>query len=254
MTAPIASAYDAAAPAWRRGPARVYSRLAAALLDLAPVPVSGATVLDAGAGTGVAGAVALRRGAARAVAVDLAPGMLPRAPALAAVADLARLPFGDGSFALAVAAFSLGHVPDPGAAVRELRRVAPALVASAFAPGWAHPAQAAVDAALADLGFEVPEWYRTLKTESEPQVGEPDALARLATAAGYRSVRVEVVEVETGLSSAADLAAWRLGMAHLAPYVAGLPPDDREDVRRTAEAAVEGMPPLVVRMLALAAG
>ncbi|MCX6401839.1 MAG: class I SAM-dependent methyltransferase [Propionibacteriales bacterium] len=253
MSDAIGSAYDHSAVAWRRGPAALYARLAGALLDAAPIALTGASVLDAGAGTGVAGAQATARGATRVVAVDLAPRMLPKPPALAVGGDLLQLPFRDDSFDLAVAAFSIGHAPDPVRALVELRRVAPALVASAFAMGWTHVAKEVVEAALVGLGYRQPDWYRAFKDGAEDRVGSADRLAGLATAGGYASFDVRQVEVDGGLTTPADLVAWRLGMAHTAPFVAGMSPAALADLRGAAEAALVGAPAVVVPMLVLTA-
>lgn len=251
MRSEVGAAYDASAAAWRGGPEAVYARLAAALVDHAPIDLAGARVLDAGAGTGVGGRAALDRGAAVVVAGDLATRMLPGPPVLGVAADLLRLPFRDSAFDLAVAGFTLSHVEAPDRAVAELRRVADALVASAFAPGMTHPAKNAVDAAMARFGFTAPAWYQRIKDAATDVEGE-GALAGLARDAGFRSVQVVRMEVDTGVSGA-GLARWRLGMAHLAPFLATLSPDDRALARREAERAVAGMPPLVVSMLALSA-
>jgi len=250
----IGAAYDASAAAWRDRPAQVYARLAAALLDAAPQRVAGARVLDLGAGTGVASAAALERGAVSAVATDLAPGMLQGlpAPVRVVVGDAAALPFADRSFDLVLAAMVLGHLPDPARAVREARRVAPALLASAFDPAWAHPAKSAVDAAMTGFGFESPRWYREIKAHTAA-VEDPEALAGLAREAGYRDVGVVRVEVDAGLEDPGAVVDWRWGMAHLAPFVATLAPADLARARRTAEEAVAGMPPVVVPLLVLSA-
>lgn len=252
MTSPIGQAYDSSADAWRAGPATLYARLAAVLLDHAPVPLAGATVLDAGAGSGVAGEAARRRGAITVAAVDLAPAMLAGASG-AVAADLQRLPFRDRTFDLAVAALSLGHLADPVAALGELRRVAPALLASAFAEGWTHPAKEVVEQVLAAHGCRPPAWYAAFKDGTERRVGAPDRLALLATDAGYARVGVERVEVETGLADPVDLVAWRLGMAHHAPVVASLSPVEREAVREEAVLLLDGAPPVVVPMLVVGA-
>lgn len=248
----VGASYDAAAEGWRAGPERMYRRLAEAMAGHAPVEVRDARVLDAGAGTGVAGDALRRRGARSVVAVDLAPGMLPGAPALATVGDLTRLPFRDGSFDLAAAAFSLNHFADPTEAMTELHRVAGALVATVFAPGWDHPAKEAVDGVMAGYGFVPPGWYADFKASGAYEL-DPDGFEAYARAAGFGSADAEVVEVDTGLGAPADLVGWRLGMAHLAPYVAGLEPEQRQRARRDAEEAVTGMPPLVVRMVVLSA-
>jgi ubiquinone/menaquinone biosynthesis C-methylase UbiE len=257
----VQEAYDRSAEAWAIGPEQVYVHLAQALVEATPVPLAGARVLDLGAGTGVAGRAALAAGAARVVAVDLAAAMLrsvvdraPRAGQLSAVqADACALPFAAGSFDVVLAAMSLGHVPEPLLAVREARRVAPGLVASAFAPGWTHPAKAAVDAALAAYGYQIPDWYVRFKAEVEPLVDDPSRLHALATEAGYRDVAVRVVDVPTGLETPAQLAGWRLGMAHLAPFMAALGPTERAAARAAAEAALVGAAPLVVPLVVLSA-
>ncbi len=250
----IGAAYDASSAAWRDRPAQVYARLAAALLDSAPHLVAGARVLDLGAGTGVASAAALERGAVSAVATDLAPGMLRGSPARVrvVVSDAAAVPFADGSFDLVLAAMVLGHLPDPARAVREARRVAPALLASAFDPTWAHPAKSAVDSAMTGFGFESPGWYREIK-EHTAAVEDPVALVKLAREAGYDDVRVVRMDVDAGLEDPGAIVDWRWGMAHLAPFVATLAPADRVRARRTAEDAVAGMPPVVVPLLVLSA-
>src|ERR1700729_1592564 len=139
LSASIGAAYDQAAPGWDAGPGRMYADLAAALLAQPGVAVPGSRVLDLGAGTGTAGAAALAAGAVRVVAADIAPRMRRecRPPLRPVAADAAALPFADGSFDLAVAAFCLGHLADLPACLGELRRVCGSIAASAFAPGWA---------------------------------------------------------------------------------------------------------------------
>jgi hypothetical protein len=66
-------------------------------------------------------------------------------------------------------------------------------------------------------------------------------------------VTVRTVDVHTGLDTPARLAEWRLGMAHLAPFVASLPVAERAAVRRTAEGALAGSPPLVIPLVVLSA-
>ena len=248
----IGAAYDAASALWRAGPERMYARLSDAMADHAPVEVVGARVLDAGAGTGVAGDALRRRGAGTVVAVDLAHGMLPRPPALSAVGDLTGLPFADGTFDLAAAGFSLNHFEDPTAAMVELRRVAGALLATVFAPQWDHPCKEAIEGVLIETGFQPPAWYTTFKAGCSWELGPPE-LEAFAAAAGFGHAEATVVEVDTGLSTPADLVDWRFGMAHSAPYVAALAPDERARLRRDAEAAVVGLPPLVVSMVVLSA-
>jgi SAM-dependent methyltransferase len=94
------------------------------------VTLTGAeTVADVGCGNGTYLAELARRGhAGPLVGVDLSAGMLHaarrRAPHVALIAgDAAALPLRDGASGLTLAMHMLYHVPDPGAAVRELRRI-----------------------------------------------------------------------------------------------------------------------------------
>lgn len=249
-----AGAYDAAAKVWDEGPGRLYSALAGALLDVAPVPLAGARVLDVGSGTGLAGTAALDRGAREVVATDRAPGMLRHNAGGRAVvvSDAYALPFPDRSFDLVVAAFLVNHLEQPGVGLAEFRRVAPAVAASSFDRSWDHPAKAVVDEVMMSSGFELPSWYTEVMATKE-QVSDPDGLAAFATAAGYTEVEVTLVEVPTGVDGPESMVAWRWGMAHLAPFVAELDEASRESLRARAESAVAGLPPVVVPMLALSA-
>ena len=160
-------------------------------------------MLDLGAGTGVAGRAALAAGAAEVAAVDLAVGPLRQCepPLSPLAADAAALPFRDDSFAVVLAAFSLTHAASLGAALAESRRVGRVLAASAFAPGWGHPAKTAVDAVLARFGYRPPAWYVTFKQDTEPQLGDAQLVRELALAAGYSRVKSSVLAVPTGLSA-----------------------------------------------------
>jgi SAM-dependent methyltransferase len=266
----VRAAYDTSARLWAEGPEPVYARLARALLAQPLLTgtlstgtlstemgagLAGARVLDLGSGTGVAARAALAAGARSVVAADSALGMLRRCPGRLhpVAADATALPFRDGCFDLAVAAFCLGHLDRPVAGLREARRVAGALAASSFAAGWNHPAKAAVDEVLAAFGYRPPSWYVTFKRDTEPWASDAAALGRDATAAGYTDVRLRNITVDTGLSRPAELAAWRLGMAHVAPFVGSLTAARRAELRHAAQDAVAGSGPLVVDMLVLTA-
>lgn len=246
----VARSYDDAAAAWAAGPAAVYARLGAAMLDHSPVSLAGAEVLDVGAGTAVIADEARRRGSRRVVASDVAREMLRLRSAgiLAVLGDASRLPFPDRCFGLVAAGFCLSHLDDPVAALTEWRRVGDALVASAFAPGPPHPAKTAVDDALAGLGFVPPRWYRDLKGASE-RIEEPDSLTALVEAAGYDGVEVREDEVDAGLETPGAVARWRLGMAHLAPWFASLPDERQREAFETARSAVAGLGPVRIAML-----
>ena len=261
MTSEVRAAYQASARLWSEGPAPVYAVLARALVACAGGPPPGGRVLDLGAGTGVAGQAALAAGAATVVPADVSVDMLrrgldrglDRGRVWPVAADAGALPFRDGCFDLVLAAFCLGHLDLPGAGLREARRVAPALAASAFAAGWNHPAKAAVDEVLGAFGYRPPPWYVTFKRDTEPWASDPVLVSRDAAAAGYTEIRLRTITVDTGLSRPAELAAWRLGMAHVAPFVSALSAARRASLRRAAAAAVAGTGPLMVGMLVLTA-
>jgi ubiquinone/menaquinone biosynthesis C-methylase UbiE len=278
LTRGVRAAYDAAADDWAAGPEQMYGPLASALVDAAGAavrltgtaaavrlaataaaagPLAGCVVLDLGAGTGVAGRAALAAGARRVVSADLAAGMLAHCGAALhpVAADAAALPFLDGSFDVVIAAFSLSHLPSIAVGLAEIRRVGRLAAASSFTPGWTHPAKVAVDEALRAFGYLAPAWYAALKDETEPQSADQALMAGLAAAAGFTDLRFSTVTVPTGIRTAAQLASWRLGMAHVAPFVRALEPDRRAGLRMAAERAVAdaGCGPLTVPILVLIA-
>ena len=252
---PVRAAYESSADSWADGPHRMYRALADALIALAAVPLGGATVLDLGAGTGVAGQAALAAGAREVVAADLAVGMLRWCPAELhpVAADAIALPFRDGSFDLVLAAFSLSHLGSLAAGLAEVRRVGRAIAASSFAPGPAHPAKRAVDEVLRSFGYRPPAWYLTLKEETEPAAGDPAWLTKQAAAAGFTDVQISSAAVQTGLSTPAELASWRLGMAHVAPFVQSLDPATAAALRAAAEGAFSAAEPLELAITVLSA-
>jgi ubiquinone/menaquinone biosynthesis C-methylase UbiE len=254
------NAYEDAAIAWASGPERVYRHLAAATLDRCPIPLDGTLLLDLGAATGVLGDAAVARGAA-CIDADVAVDMLRhdgRRARRAVGADGRRLPFRDGCFDVVAANCSLSHVVDPDRMLTDAARVVRrdgALVFSAFPnTSESHPAWAAVEAVLAEFGYQRPQWYAHLKAASEPQVGTADALGQLATAAGLRAVDVDHLRVETDLDAPDALLDWRLGMAQHASFLAGLPTDRFHAIRDRAVERIGGDPdPLGIDLLVLSA-
>lgn len=204
-------------------------------------------MLDLGAGTGAASRAVLAAGG-RPLAFDLSLGMLrhdrSRRPA-ALCGDVRRLPLRSRCVGAVVAAFVLNHLPDPVAALREAGRVTEPedpVLASTFSSSWSHPAKERVEQVAAAFGFRRPAWYDFQKAAVEPLLGDAAAFAAAADAAGLAHVTVEERQVDTGLPTAADLVAWRLGMAHLAPFVAGLEPRRRAALITGARAALDDRP------------
>jgi SAM-dependent methyltransferase len=253
----VREGYDAAADGWDTGPGAIYEPLARALVAAAPVPMAGCIVLDLGAGTGVAGRAALAAGARRAAGVDLSEAMLRRAAftgATPVVADAMSLPFRDASFGLVLAAFCLNHLDRLEDGLAEMRRVGAAIAASTFAPGWTHPAKDAVDQAARSLGYHPPHWYQALAPGE--RATDSAVLATCAAGAGFTHVRVRTMTVPTPVATPAALAAWRLGMAHYAPFLHRLDAPARIALRHAAEQAVAASgptAPLAVEMTVLTA-
>jgi SAM-dependent methyltransferase len=258
--ADLIHAYDAAADGWDAGPGPMYEPLARALVAAAPVPLTGRVVLDLGAGTGVAGRAALAAGAHRVAGADLSEAMLRRhaltggTAGRPVAADAVALPFRDGCFDLVLAAFCLNHLSNLEAGLAEMRRVAVAVAASTFAPGWTHPAKEAVDEAARSFGYRPPSWYTALAPGE--RAADPQLLAAHAAAAGFTRVQVATVAVPTPIATSAALAAWRLGMAHYAPFLHALDASSQAAVRHAAEQAVAASGatgPLTVEMTVLTA-
>jgi len=252
------AAYSASAQAWRRGPERIYDRLAEVLVAHSPLPLAGCRVLDVGAGTGAAGRAALAAGAAAVVAVDAAAGMLAhdagrRPPAV--VGDALALPLAGAVFDASVAAFSLNHLTDPGAGLREMARVTRpggALVASSYAADDGHPVRVAVESALAARGWAPPPWARALREEALVLLASVEGCAAAARAAGL-DARIEALRVPFPELHGPALVAWRLGMAQHAPFVTRLPPPERESLAADALARLGSAPPLVRSILVVSA-
>ena len=258
MTVDDASlAYQGVADAWAAGAAPLYDRLAVLLVDQLPGPLSGSAVLDIGAGTGAVSRALVQRGAVP-FAVDSAPDMIDRcrtAGLHGVVADMLALPFGNGAYDHAVAAFSVSHVDDPVRAVSEARRVvrpAGTVVAGVFAAAAPNRSKRAIDAVAEEFGYVPPPWYLHFKRDLEPLTNTAPAFRDVARRAGLADVSTQELTVETGVNASADIVGSRLGMAHMAPWVASLAPARRSALVEAAVNAVardpEPLRPTVVVM------
>jgi SAM-dependent methyltransferase len=79
-------------------------------------------ILDIGCGDGALGRPLLEAGA-RWIGLDRSATLLEDAPRPAVRADATRLPFPNASFGAVAAVYMLYHLPDPGLAIAEARRV-----------------------------------------------------------------------------------------------------------------------------------
>jgi len=256
VTSSVAVAYSATGAAWQTGPGRIYDRLAEVLAAHVPGIQPGALVLDLGAGTGAASRAALDLGA-RVIAVDAAEGMLSAERAMrppASVGDALALPFRAGAFDSVVAAFSLNHVSDPTAALREVARVlrcGGSVVASAYAEDDTHPVKAAADAAATAAGWTPPAWYDEVRARAVPLLASVDRARAVMTQTGLAIATIEHERVPFPDLAAEDLVAWRFGMAHLAPFLAALAPARRDEVFADAVARLGADVPVLVRSIIL---
>lgn len=234
--------YARAAPGWASGAAHVYRPLARALVDAAPHPLAGRRVLDAGAGTGLAGD-ALAAVGARPVALDVSAPMLRAVPhgRPRLAGSVLALPLRTGAVDDAVAAFVLNHVHAPVAALAEFARVVRpggAVLATVMSATNTSPVRDRVDAVAHAHGFTPPAWYAELTGEQAPLLGAADRMAHAAREAGLDGVRVREGPADLGLTDPAALVDYRLGQAQFADWLAGLDGASRAAVRAEALAAV----------------
>ncbi len=255
----LQAAYGGGAGAWAAGPAAIYRRMAEPLVTMCPIPLAGARVVDFGAGTGATTAAITATGAA-VVGLDLTLDMLRsdrghRPPAVNA--DATRMPFGAGSFDVALGAFVLSHIPTPVDALADAARVVRpggAVMTVGFDGRWEFSAKETIERVMGDFGFRRPEWYDRFKRDVEPLTAFPDRLAAVAKGAGLNDVHVHECAVDVDVRTADGIVAWRLGTPMYAPFLASLDGERRTEVLDALHAAVGPDPePLVPGLLVLSA-
>jgi SAM-dependent methyltransferase len=237
------NAYQGVADAWAHGPAALYDKLAALTIAGAATQLRGKLVLDVGAGTGAL-CRGLRTAGATPIAIDTSTDMLRLigdTAALSIAGDMCALPFARGRFAAAVSGFAISHIDAPQDALREMRRVVQPhgwVIVAVFGAAPASPSKDAVDDVARDFGYQPPDWYVQLKTRTEPRSNTPTLLNECAATAGLGSIEITDVIVDPELKSPESIAAYRTGLAHMAPFVASLPDSTRIAFVERAVAAV----------------
>ena len=248
----MSESYSQGAPAWRHGPARIYDRMAEAIL--APLgSLVHTRALDLGAGTGAATKV-LKQAGARVVATDMAVGMLRTDAMLrppCAVADARALPFRDDAFDVVAAAFVLNHLVDPTLAMREAVRVTRPggrVVVSAYSHDDDHPVKAAVTTAARAAGWRPSSWMNRVRSDAMPNLATVQNADAQVLAAGLNA-RVEKMEVSMPDLDIDALIDWRVGMADFAPFIATLSADATVELCAQARALLGDSVPTLVRKI-----
>jgi len=220
-------------------------RLADALLSSLEIPPDGA-LLDVGCGTGsLAFAMAKRWPGRQVNGVDIAEPYVAfaRARALSGqpvfdLADISSLPYPDGAFASAVAQLVLNFVPDPAAALAEMRRVTrqDGLVAATvwdFRGGLVYQRMFWDTATVLD-----PTAAKVRDRLFSAPLALPDGLPKLFAEAGLNAIRLQSVTIRMDYASFDDY--WEPlhgGQGPVGTYVAQLEPDLRERIANAVRLA-----------------
>jgi SAM-dependent methyltransferase len=232
------AAYEVFLGRWTR-------RLAEPLLDFAEFPGAG-RLLDVGCGTGsLASTMAARWPTRRIIGIDIAPPYVAFARSQAGgenlafeVADAAELPYANAYFAGTAAQLVLNFVPDPIAALNEIRRVTTAgghVVAAVwdFRGGLVYQRIFWDTAAGIDAGAAVARDKLFSAT-----LALPEGLARLFEDAGLDRIARASITIRMDYGSFDDY--WQPlcgGQGPVGTYLAGLAPDLRARIEQAVAVA-----------------
>jgi ubiquinone/menaquinone biosynthesis C-methylase UbiE len=234
----VADVYDQVIPFFAG-----FARQVAAALDLPP----DAQVLDLAAGRGALSTELVGR-AGRMVAVDAAPRMVELLshdlPAVEThVMDAAALDFPDATFDLVVAGFVVHILPDPVAAVGEVRRVLRPGGQFAFTiPGRADGSPDPWPDPLNDLVMEYRK-HQITGSGLRPYDADEEALLDRA---GFTDVSRQTLEIALDVPDGETY--WRFTRSHgTGAAINGLPDDKRAELHDRLVAAVDAVGGTVLR-------
>jgi len=224
--------------------------LAVPFAEFARLPEEGA-IVDIGCGTGSLALTLAERRRDRVAGIDIAVPYIvfarsqPRNNGVGfAVGDACRLPYGDRSFAAAVAQLALNFVPDAALALREMRRVVRpgGVVAAAvwdFRGGLVYQRLFWDTAAGLDPGAGA-----TRDRLFSSPLALPDGLPELWREAGLRGIERGSITMRMEYADFADYWEPLLGgQGPVGAYVTGLPPDRRQMIEeRVRLAYLSGAP------------
>ena len=194
----------------------MFNRAALALL----APLSDMDLIDVAAGTGGASMAALEQGA-RVVAVDASAAMVARiiersdCQVDARVADAGNLPFGDGTFDVALSSFGVILMPDPGRGMAELYRVLRPHGRVGIVT-WTEPHRYELATRLRDAAIAIRGQPPASDLPAQLRFTDPDRLYALLAASGFEAIRIERTEAVLRAPTAASLTqslAFAPGMA-----------------------------------------
>jgi ubiquinone/menaquinone biosynthesis C-methylase UbiE len=207
---------------------------------------AGDRVLDATCGMGIVTRVAVQRNGnlGHIVGVDLNPGMLDvarahtpatRVPIEWRHGDVCALPFPRGSFEVVLCQQGLQFVPDPGAALRELRRVLVPGGRLAFTVFSEIPAYYA---ALADALARYISADAATSCLSRYTLREATTLRQLVEDAGFSAIEMRVIEVMRRMPASAASVVEAMARAPYAREVAAVEEDVRQAIGSEVSAAL----------------